>query len=314
LLVNKIVNLRFPQIRSEGELEKIEIGNIKEIIFGMVFQKIGSVVLSSVDSIVISAFLGLAILGRYNNYYYIISSLFGFMNVIVVSLVPSVGNRIQTESVESNYKLFRTFSFIYVWLSIWCVACLLSLYQPFMRLWIGESNMLDFDIVILLSIYFIIWKLVDPIYVFRDAAGIWKDYKFISLIAAAVNLITNIILVQYIGLRGVIVSTIVALGLIYIPFFSYPLFKRVFQSKKKYNIYIIDQLKYLLAAVFVGIATIFVCEFVPYVGILGLALKAVICVIVPNFLLLVIFFKTEDFREMVGFFEGKLGNKSQRKR
>ena len=113
LLVNRIVVSKFPEIQSEGQLEHDEIANIKEIVFGMVFQKIGSVVLSSVDSIVISAFLGLTILGKYNNYYYIVSALFGFMNVIVTSLVPSVGNSIQTQNIETNYKLFRTFSFIY---------------------------------------------------------------------------------------------------------------------------------------------------------------------------------------------------------
>lgn len=301
LLVNRIVVSKFPEIQSEGQLEHDEIADIKEIVFGMVFQKIGSVVLSSVDSIVISAFLGLTILGKYNNYYYIITALFGFMNVIVTSLVPSVGNSIQTQNIETNYKLFRTFSFIYAWITIWCSACLLSLYQPFMKLWVGESNMLDFRIVVLLVIYFIVWKLVDPAYIFRDAAGSWKEYKCIPLIAAAVNLTSNIILVQYIGLQGIVISTIVAFGLIYIPFFSYPLFKTVFKSKSKYYTYIFDQVKYLLIAALVDTATFYVCKYIPGETVTGLVLKAGICIIVPNVILIVVFFKTKDYQKTMHF-------------
>ena len=310
LLVNRIVVSKFPEIQSEGQLEHDEIADIKEIVFGMVFQKIGSVVLSSVDSIVISAFLGLTILGKYNNYYYIITALFGFMNVIVTSLVPSVGNSIQTQNIETNYKLFRTFSFIYAWITIWCSACLLSLYQPFMKLWVGESNMLDFRIVVLLVIYFIVWKLVDPAYIFRDAAGSWKEYKCIPLIAAAVNLVSNIILVQYIGLQGIVISTIVAFGLIYIPFFSYPLFKTVFKTKSKYYTYIFDQVKYLLIAALVDTATFYVCKYILGETVTGLVLKAGICIIVPNVILFLAFFKTKDYQETMHFLQEKIRHKN----
>lgn len=313
LLVNRIVDSRFPKIKDEGELEKNEIENIKEIVFGMIFQKVGAVVLSSVDSIVISAFLGLTILGKYNNYYYIISALFGFMNVIVTSLVPSVGNSIQTQSVEVNYKLFRKFNFIYSWIIIWCASCLLSLYQPFMKIWVGDRNMLDFSIVVLLTIYFIVWKLVDPVYIFRDATGNWREYKFIPLIAALVNLITNIVLVQYIGLQGIIVSTIVAFALIYIPFFSYPLFKSVFKAKQKYYVYIFNQLKYMFVAAIVAIVTFYMCKLIPFEGVEGIIIKAIVCLFVPNLVLCVFFFRTKDFHDMLDFFNNKIGYKILRR-
>lgn len=296
LIINYVVKKQYPEIDCKGKMDKKEIDSIKEIVGGIIFQKIGFVVLSSVDTIIISAFLGLRILGIYNNYYYIISSLFGFLTVINSSVIPSVGNSIQTKDLESNYSLFRLYSFLYNWIVIFCFTCLLTLYQPFMRIWVGKTNMLDTTMVFLLAFYFVIWKIIDPVYVFRDASGCWKKYKTVPLIAAALNLVTNIILVQFIGLYGIVLSTIISFLIIYIPFFSYPLFKDYFNSKQKYVKYLFEQFEYIIVAVFVAGATYYLCSFLPNDNISGFVIKASMCSLVPNFMLFSIFHRCKDFK------------------
>ena len=306
LVTNYIVIKKYPEIVCEGTLEEQEIKSVKNIVGGMIFQKIGSTVLMSVDTIVISAFLGLRLLGIYNNYYYIISALFGFFSIIVSSAVPSIGNSIQKKSINENYDLFNMFTFGYVWLSIFCTTCLLVLYQPFMLLWVGAENMLDMNMVILLSLYFITWKIVDPVYVYRDATGCWSECRFVPLIAAGVNLMLNITMVQFIGLYGVVISTLIAFFAVYIPFFSYPLFKVYFRSGAKYKKYIGSQAFYLLVCIGVAGITYWICARITLDGWAGLVAKGIACAFVSNLLMAAIFFKNRNFQKMWAFIKGKI--------
>ena len=306
LTINYIVKKTCPEIDCKGKLDQKEINVIKDIVSGMMFQKIGSVVLSSVDTVVISAFLGLRLLGIYNNYYYIIAALFAFLAIINNSVIPSVGNNIQTHDLDSNYSVFRLYSFMYSWVVIFCAACLLSLYQPFMRLWVGEKYLLDFRMVMLLTGYFVIWKIVDPVYVFRDASGGWKEYKFIPMLAAGINLISNIILVQIIGLYGIVISTMIAFIVIYVPFFSFPLFNTYFRSIEKYRRYLFDQIKTVLVAMIVVSATYFGTSWITGNSVIEFVKKAMLCFVESSVLLFLVYFRDNDFVLTKNFVENSI--------
>ena len=73
----------FPDYRPEGELPKALKRDINHRIRDLFISKLGGVVLGSADTIVISAFLGLAILARYQNYFFILTSVCGFLEVLL---------------------------------------------------------------------------------------------------------------------------------------------------------------------------------------------------------------------------------------
>ena len=301
LIISITASKLYPTIKAKGDLTKDDISPIKEKVFGLMFQKIGSIVLSSVDTIVISAFLGLKLLGIYNNYYYIINALFGFFAIIQHALVPSVGNSIITASKEKNYNDFKKFQFLYIWFSIFCSACLLSLYQPFMKIWVGEENMLEFGIVVLLAAYFFFFKLNDICYIYRGAAGLWTEWKFVNLIAAIANLAINITLVNFIGIYGIVASTIICLMFIYTPFFTYPLFIRYFNSKKLFYIYLRDCVIFFIVCFAVCSITYIACSLIQQDGIGWFFARGVISIVVSNALLLIYSFCTKTGRESIAF-------------
>lgn len=296
----------YPSVHPDGNLEKAEIKTITEKIVGLLFQKIGSIVLSSVDTIVISAFLGLTVLGLFNNYHYIISCLIGIFSIIPSAIVPSIGNSIQTESKAKNYKLFKLFHFMYIWSIVFCCSCLLSLYQDFISLWIGDEYLLEFGIVICLTLYFYTYKNTEICYLFREAAGLWSEWKYVALIAAISNLIINIILVRYIGLYGILISTIICKLFIYLPFFAYPLFRVYFQSKKKFYKYIVNQILYMIVAAIICLITYLFCSIIKQRGILFFSFKILICLIVPNLLMVIAFCKTKVFKELIIFLKNNI--------
>ena len=287
----------YPQYKCKGKIEKQELHSIEKNIGGMVFQKIGGIVLTSVDTIVISAFLGLTSLALYQNYYYIITALFGFLAVIMQSIIAGVGNSVASETLEKNYTDFKKFNFIYIWIVSWCTTCLLCLYQPFMQIWVGKDNMFGMEMVVLFALYFFVHKWCDMLYVYQEACGIWWETKFVPFIAAIVNLIINIILVKTIGLPGILISTIVSVIFVYDTGYAKVLFKTYFVSVDKgLKLYWCRQIRYILTASVACAITVMACSmFTIESALLKLVLNVVICVIIPNTIFIIAWMRLPEF-------------------
>lgn len=287
----------YPQFVCKGNVPKNTIKDIKTRVSGLIFQKIGGIVLSSVDTLVISAFLGLRILAIYQNYYYIITALFGILGIIMSSLIATVGNSMAVESVEKNYRDFKKLNFLYLWVVSAFTACLCGMYQPFMNIWVGTELMLPDYMVFLFVVYFFVHKWCDMLYVYQDAAGIWWETRFVPFIAAVTNLVINITLVQIIGLSGILLSTIFSVIFIYDIGYAVVLFKVYFKSQKAFKKFVMKQILYFLSAT-VGITiAMLICKLISIAPFGQLIANGVICVIVPNIIFALIWHRTPEFRD-----------------
>lgn len=320
LITAKICDKTYPQYmdgKNKSQLEEKEKANIKKNTKGMIYQKIGGVVLKSVDNIVISAFLGLNILGIYNNYYYIITALFGIVDIILNSLKSSVGNSIVLEAKEKNYEDFKKFNFLFIFIISWMTLALLFLAQDFIRIWLGERYLLSNFIVILFAIYFFINKWCDILYVYQEAKGLWWENRFVPLISATVNLIVNIILVKIIGLPGILISTIVSLLFITDIGYAKVLFSNYFNFKGELFKYIKEQIKYLIGIVIVAIISslfYFIIDKVIYNVIIRFGVKIITTITVPTILLYIIFRNFEEYNDASKFLSSvilKLGKNNK---
>lgn len=304
LAISILFDKRFPNYRASGELEKTEVKEIGANIAGLMIQKIGNVFLTSVDSIIISAFLGLTLLGMYNNYWMIVTGVAALLSTVCAAIIPSIGNSIVTESKKKNQRDFVKFNFIYTWLASWFGCCLMALCQPFVEIWVGSGNMLDFGMVALLGVVFFANHMSDMTYVYRDAAGLWRQGKFVPLVAAIVNFALNIALVNVIGLPGVAISSIVALVVVYTPFYTKILFLTYFEDRGAWLKYVAGQLA--RTAIFTAMALFcsWVVSIVPVGGVAGIAVKLVVMIVLPNLLLLAVYGRTEGFRLAKSFMFG----------
>ena len=153
ILTAIIVTRMYSKYKPVGRLEKKEIKKINGRIKDMFTGKIGSIILNSADTIVISSFLGLTTLAVYQNYYFIITSIIGFIEIIITSIMAGLGNSFIIDTKEKVYTDLKKFTFMYQWLIGTCSCCLLCLYQPFMHIWVGEKLMLSFPAVICIFMY-----------------------------------------------------------------------------------------------------------------------------------------------------------------
>lgn len=292
-------NQLYPNLNPRGQLPREETKKINRRIADLFTSKIGSVIYDSADTIVISAFLGLSMLAVYQNYFYILNVITGFITIVFSACTAGIGNSIITETKEKNMQDLNKFTFIICWLAGFCSVCLLCLYQPFMKLWVGEDLMLGRVAVICFVVYFFVRQVNALLNLYKDASGMWHEDRFRPLVAALTNLVLNLILVQFIGIYGILFSTVIAILGVGMPWLLHNLFTVIFE--KKYLAGYFRQLMFYVGIVALScVITFFICRYIVFESsILNLILKGIICLILPNFMYFVIYRKTEVFKQVL---------------
>ncbi len=297
-----IANRMFPQFQAKGTLPKETVRTINRSVRDLFTSKLGLVIINSADTIVISTFLGFTFLTQYNNYYYIMTSVSGFLAVISTSLTSIIGNSIVSETKEKNYHDFKILLFIISWLAGFCTVCLLCLYQPFMKIWMGEELMLDFGMVVCFCIYFFVYEINKIFNLYKDASGMWHSDRWRPLVLSILNLGLNLASVKFLGLYGIILSTIIPMVVVGYSWLINNLCHEIFQPRNIKEIFI-KLFGYFLITATVSAATYLICSFVNFESVWALLVKGAICAVIPNILFILIYRRTKDFQNTLDFVE-----------
>lgn len=297
-IITEFITRRFyPQYFCEGKIDKEEMNNILKRVSGLFLYKICGIFRNSFDSIIISAFIGLIALSQYQNYCYIINSIIGILSVVTSSITASVGNNIIKKTTYENYKDYNKILMLFMWIAGWCTVSLYCMYQPFMKIWVGEELMLSNSSMTLFCIYFFTLKIGDICYVYRQAAGLWWQDKFRPVIEALVNLSLNIFLVKKFGIIGVLLSTIISLIFINFVWGAHVLFKHYFKVNPKE--YFIKIIYYSIITTLNCYVTSNICNSMYYSGYIDLLYRLIICTIIPNIIFIVFYYKLSNFKESI---------------
>ena len=292
LIRKAYVDSHYPELMPEGEVSRELRASIIKKVEALIGTKLNTVVLNAADNIVMAAFFDLTTIAIYGNYYYIMSSIIGFLGICYSAMTAGLGNSIATESIAKNYKDFLKFSFLNAWLVGWCAVCLVCLYQPFMLIWTGENLMFPLSIVLLFGVYFFVYQIRKIPVTYKDAAGIWWEDRFRPYVCMIINIVFNIVLVQVIGIAGILLSTILSLA-VSIPWENYTIFRFIFKcgSAQYYK----KMAYYVLTMLMAGFFTYALCR--PWGNGLGaFLLRCVICLVVPNFFFALFNHKGEEFQ------------------
>lgn len=299
----------YPQYNPMGKLPKSEVKKINRRIKDLFTSKLGGTIVTSADTIVISAFLGLTALAIYQNYFFVITSLIALMTIVYSSCLAGIGNSIIVETMEKNLNDLKKFTVLIIWIATVCTSCLLCLYQPFIALWVGEDLQLEYSVVICICVYFFVYEINQLLNVYKDAAGIWHEDRFRPLVTALANLAMNLVTVQFWGLYGVILSTVVSTIVVGMPWLIHNLFTVLFEKKHLPN-YLKMLFGFVIVAVLICAVTTVICLFINFESnILTLIVRGIVCVSVSNVLFIGVFRKNEKFGESIMLIEKMLKGK-----
>lgn len=295
ILLNIYCNRHYSEYAPEGKIDDGLRHQIRKQISGLMVNKVCDVSRNSFDSIFISSFISLSITAIYNNYFFIITAITGMLQIVTQAMLGGIGNSIAIESKEKNYQDMRKFNFIYLWISGWCSVCLLCLYQNFMYVWVGEKYIFPFSTMVLFVMYFYILKTGDIRSLYVDGSGIWWHTRLRAILEAVTNIILNYLLVQILGVKGIVLATLISLCSFNFFYGSYITFKYYFKNDKLPEYYL-DNLKCFMVTTIAALVTYLFCNILNGNGVVQLIIRATICIILPNIVFFIFYRRTRIYR------------------
>ena len=297
IMISRVADRRYPYIKDKNVqlLDKKIARRLIKQMKGQAFHVIGGFVVFGTDNMIISSFLGLTVMGLYSNYLLITNTLNSFLLQVVGSVTPSVGDLLTEKNSKENFKVHQHLTFICFWLYSFSAIGIYIVTQPFIELWLGKNYLLSGGVLLVVALNFYVQGMRSPMTVFQQAAGIFYENRFVPVAEAITNLIASIVLIKYLGLAGVLLGTIICTMILY--GYSFPKYTFVPIFKKKVSVYVIEQLSYLFIFALLFISTVVVSHFLDVINVWGnFILKIVICLIIPNALLILLFRKSREFR------------------
>lgn len=298
ILTALVASRMYPDYKAVKHLDKGEVEEINGRIRDLFTSKIGGVIVNSADTIVVSAFLGLTVLAVYQNYYFILTSIIGIVATTFNSCTAGIGNSLIVDTKEKNFNDLKKFTFLIAWITGFSSSCFLCLYQPFMRAWVGEELQLPFSAVICLVIYYYVYEINQLLNMYKDAGGIWHEDRFRPLITAIANLTMNLIMVQFWGIYGVILSTVLSMLLVGMPWLFHNLFTTMFEKKQLLE-YLRKLFYYVAVSLMACVITYLVCSRVDSGNWMTIIIRGIICCVIPNFIFMMIYHRTTEFKECI---------------
>ena len=313
LTIGIVSNILFPKAKPDGNLSVKDKKQINSLIKDLFNNKVGMIVTLSVDSIIISIFLGLVPLGIYQNYNYIITALIGFFTIFLQSIRSAVGTNLITKTIEENYLDYKFIFFIGSAIIAFFSTCYLSLVQTFMRIWVGSENCLDNSTCVLFTLYMIVYLIANLIMFYRDCAGLWHSDRFRPLITALLNLVLNIVFVNFMGINGILLVTILSYLIVYIPWGFSKIFTELFdKSKIKETIFMI-----FINLVMIVISTTIsylLCNLISFTNLyLELFLKGLVSFLISIFLIVIFNLKNNNLKKIFSKLKNSLFYKGVQK-
>lgn len=301
-VVSKIADRHFPILkeRCDEELTKEEKSEIFGNVRALAIYKVSGALQKGIDSIIISTVLGTGMVGFLSYYRLIVNNVDGLFGQIFESMKPSVGNLVASESVERQFSVFNFMSFAAFVIGNFIAASLLVLLNPFIELWLGAEFLLDMGIVIMLVADAYIITMVRPYENFRVANGLFVQGKYRPAIMCIINIVLSIIFAKIWGIFGVLLATVISRISTHVWYDPWLIYRKVFH--RPFIGYIKKRGFYLLVVIANCCLTWFAASLVSTGNAwFDFILKAVFCVVIPNFIVCILFFKSDNFKQGMGY-------------
>lgn len=295
IYISSKANKLYPFIKNKTDekLEKEDMEGIKKNVSSLFIYKVGTVIMNGTDNIIISKFIGLIIVGFYSNYVLIINSITTVLNQIFNAITSSIGNLVVTTNKKRSKEVYDNLNFANFWLYALFGVCIIVLINPFINVWIGKKYVMGFSIVFLLVLNFYVLGMQSVTNSFRNAYGLFWIAKYRPIIMVIINIVISVVLVQFIGIEGVLIGTLISRLVTTAWLDPYIVHKYGFEISPKS--YYIDYLKYLVIFIAISIILNYFVSMIAINNIFILILIAILVVISVNVILVLLFFKTSEF-------------------
>lgn len=298
-IISRYCKKKYPFLIEKYSVSSEEKKNLFDDLKDIILGNISGYVYRSTDSMVISAFCGTLWVGLLSNYKTLTQSIRQLINIVNSSINPTWGNYLSEEREPSQVKeVFHMVIFIQFVICCIMLIPILVLADEFVIMWLGEKYIISPILLILIVADIYMNTMHEPNCMIMRGYGMFKEDKWISSVAAVINLVTSILFVQFIGVEGVLIGTVIALSVYWICR-SYVVNKKCFNGKiNVYFEYWVMNIVYTLAFIFFTCIVKSVSGFVVVKNsILQFIARGLVSEAIIVALILVFFFKTKSLQK-----------------
>ena len=253
-----------------------------------IIMQISQFIFLSTDSIVISKFLGLTAVNKYDNYLIILNSITSVVDEVNSALRSTFGMRIaDNDSTDAQNSFVITSTLLSHVIGSFCGLSFFYIVDIFITIWLDESFIINKFVIILMTANFYIINISSPLKNIMVIKGLFNSDKKVTLTGAIINIVLSILFIQYIGLSGVILGTLIGNFFMFVSRIFY-FFNLI--GKKFLWIYMRNIVLYLFIFLvqFVIMNLIFAQISISNI-ILRMLFMIFVCCIIPNVINLIVF-------------------------
>lgn len=299
IVISVMADKKYSYLRNKdvAPLDLMTKNDIIQRVKGLFFHQIGSSIVLGTDNIIMSMTksLGIIVVGKYSNYIMVINNLNAMMGQVFTSVTASIGNLIVEKDNGDIYMVYKNILFLNAAICNFICVSLFACIDSLVNIWVGEEYVLSTIVVAIIVINFYVQSMKRTCGIFKNAAGIFYEDRFVPFVEAIINLIASIVLVYLIGLKGIILGTIISSMIHWL--YDFPKYVYGIILKKPVKQYVLDYVPYLVTFVASTVLTKIICRTVAdYCGSVVLFfIDVVVCLIIPNLTFVLLFHNKPEF-------------------
>lgn len=300
VLISRKATKDYPYItdRSAPPLSKEEKWTLARNVKALTVTKLSGVLVNNTDNIVITYFNGLVTTGVISNYTLLSGMLSSLVTQIFAGFSASVGNLNAVESDEHKYHIFKTLNLANFWLYAWGAVGITVLSGDMVAFFFGREYVTDGVIPLLLAINFYMLGMQSVVGMYKSSMGLFRYGQYTLLVTAALNLIGDVVLGRAYGVAGILAATALARLVSNTWYEPFVVFKHGFHRSAWE--YLPRYVGYALLVSAVTAACFLLTQGLTLPLGWRLLVKFAVCVVVPNGAFALVFWRSEEFRYLLG--------------
>lgn len=283
-ITGRITNRKYANILSNRQTLKEETKQeLTKSIKAMFMHNVGTMLVGTADSMIISVFVGVVALGEYSNYTTILASITGILQLVFTSLTSVLGHLYVENDRNTTRRYCEAFHLLNFLIGTVFYLGYYAIIDNLISLLFAQELVVEKSISFVITLNGFVQFMRRSTLTFRDATGTFYHDRWKPLAEGIVNVILSVLLVNWIGVTGVIAATVITNLLICHVIEPYVLYKNAFScSPKKYYLQNYGMILIFAAALVLLSQLMQSCssQWIELVcnGVLSVGISAVICV------------------------------------
>lgn len=177
------------------------------------FHSISNIIHDNADLTILTLFADAKLISVYTVYYLAVGKVKALLQVLTSGMEAAFGNMWVNHEIEALNKNFKAFEYMIFSFTAIVFSCVIVLLVPFVELYtvgVNDINYVRPVLGVLISVTEIMYCIRQPYLTLVYATGSFEQTKWGAMLEALLNIVISLLLVNYIGINGVIIGTLIA--------------------------------------------------------------------------------------------------------